>query len=67
MRNATAASPATSRLTTAATARVGCGSNDAARGEGRHSRKEGDTLPPPLRLPFGRSLRIMLLQLHNAP
>lgn len=38
-----------------------------ARGKSRHSRKKGNTLPQPLRLALGRSLEIMLLQLHNAP
>ena len=46
---------------------TGCGSHHASRGEGRHSREKGNTLPQPFRLALGRSLGIMLLQLHNAP
>ena len=67
MRNAAATDPTTGILASAATASIGRGSNDAARGKGRHSRKQGNTLPQPFRLALGRSLRIMLLQLHNAP
>lgn len=58
---------ATGILVSAATAGIGRGSNDAARGKSGDGRDEGNTLPQPFRLALGRSLRIMLLQLHNAP
>ena len=58
---------ATGILVSAATAGIGCGSNDAARGKSGDGRDKGNTPPQPLRPLLGRSLRIMLLQLHNAP
>ena len=67
LRRTIGSAAATARLAASATARVGRGSHHTARGKGRHSREQGNTLPQPLRLALGRSLRIMLLQLHNAP
>ena len=67
MRNAAATDPATGILASAATARVGCGSNDAARGQGSQGRDSGHGLPQPTRLAPGRSLNIMLVKLHNSP
>lgn len=60
-------SAATGILVSAATAGIGRGSNDAARGKSGDGREKGYTPPQPLRPLLGRSLRIMLLQLHNTP
>lgn len=67
LRRTIGSAAATARLAASATASIGRGSNDAARGKRGDSREEGNTLPQPLRLALGRSLGIMLLQLHNAP
>ena len=58
---------ATGILFSAATAGIGRGSNDAARGKSGDGREKGNTLPQPFRLALGRSLNIMLVKLHNSP